>query len=82
MEEESNGELAFLDTLFKQNNGKTSGLLFRKPADQYSHYSSHHHKSYKESVVSFLFDTARKTRNSNKVDSIETERIVITHLLP
>ena len=26
----SNGELAFLDTLFKQNNGKISALLFRK----------------------------------------------------
>ena len=37
MEEESNGELAFLDTLLKRNNGKISVLVYRKPthADQY-----------------------------------------------
>ena len=37
MEEESNGELVFLDTLLKQNNGKISVLVYRKPAhtDQY-----------------------------------------------
>ena len=44
MEEESNGELAFLDTLLKQNNGKISLLVYRKPthAGQYLHYSSCH----------------------------------------
>ena len=31
MEEESSGELAFLDTLLKQNNGKISVLVYRKP---------------------------------------------------
>ena len=43
MEEESNGELAFLDTLLKRNNGKISVLVYRKPThtDQYLHYSSH-----------------------------------------
>ena len=30
MEEESNGELAFLDTLLKQNNGKMSVLVYLK----------------------------------------------------
>ena len=30
MEEESNGELAFLDTLLRQNNGKISVLVYRK----------------------------------------------------
>ena len=44
MEEESNGELAFLDTLLKRNNGEISVLVYRKPThtDQYLHYSSHH----------------------------------------
>ena len=39
-EEESNGELAFLDTLLK----RISVLVYRKPThtDQYLHYSSHH----------------------------------------
>ena len=42
MEEESNGELAFLDTLLKQNNGEISVLAYRKPTytDQYLHQLS------------------------------------------
>ena len=37
MEDESNGGLAFLDTLLKQNNRKISVLLYRTPrhTDQY-----------------------------------------------
>ena len=52
MDEESNGELAFLDTLLKQNNGEISVLVYRKPThtDQYLHYSSYHQTSCKESV--------------------------------
>ena len=52
MEEESNGELAFLDTLLKRNNGEISVLVYRKPThtDQYLHYSSHHQTSCTESV--------------------------------
>ena len=58
MEGESNGELAFLDTLLKQNNGKISVLVYRKPThtDQYLHYSSHHQTSCNESVVSSLYN--------------------------
>ena len=60
MEEESNGELAFLDTLLKRNNGEISVLVYTKPThtDQYLHYSSHHQTSCKESVVSSLFNGA------------------------
>ena len=60
MKEESNGELAFLDTLLKRNNGEISVLVYRKPTytDQYLHYSSHHQTSCKEGVVSFLFNRA------------------------
>ena len=60
MEEESNGELAFLDTLLKRNNGEISVLVYRKPThtDQYLQYSSHHQTSCKESVVSSLFNRA------------------------
>ena len=58
MEEESAGELAFLDTLLKRNNVEISVLVYRKPThtDQYLHYSSQHQKSCKESVVSSLFN--------------------------
>ena len=40
-EKESNGELAFFDTLLKQNNREISVLVYRKPThtDQYLHYS-------------------------------------------
>ena len=60
MEEESNGELAFLDTLLKRNNGEISVLVYRKPrhTDQYLHYSFHNQTSYKKSVVSSLFNRA------------------------
>ena len=60
MEEESNGELAFLDTLLKRNNAEISVLAYRKPThtDQYLHNSSHHRTSWKESVVSSLFNRA------------------------
>ena len=44
MEEESNRDLAFLDTLLKLNNGEIFVLVYREPTltDQYLHYSSHH----------------------------------------
>ena len=60
MEEESNGELAFLDTFLKQNNGEISVLVYRKctHTDQYLYYSSHYQTSCKESVVSSLFNRA------------------------
>ena len=60
MEEESNGELAFLDTLLKRNNGEISVLVYRKPThtDQYLHCNSHHQTSCKENVVSSLFNRA------------------------
>ena len=60
MEEESNGELTFLDTLLKQDNGEISVLVYKKPThtDQYLHYSSHHETSCKENVASSLFNRA------------------------
>ena len=60
MEDESNGELAFLDTLLKQNNRKISVLVYRKPAhtDQYLHCSYHNQTSCKKSVISSLFNRA------------------------
>ena len=60
MEEQSNGELALLDTLLKRNNGEISVMVYRKPThtDQYLHYSSPHQTSCKEGVVSSLFNRA------------------------
>ena len=60
MEEESNGELAFLDTLLERTNGEISVLVYKNPTrtDQYLHYSSHLQISCQESVVSSLFNSA------------------------
>ena len=60
MVDESNAELAFLDTLLKQNNGENSVLVYRKPThtEQYLHYRSHHQTSCKDSIVSSLLNRA------------------------
>ena len=46
---ESNGEIAFLDTLLKGNNGVISVLVYRNPTntDKYLHDSAHNQTSYK-----------------------------------
>ena len=81
MEEESNGELAFLDTLLKRNNGKISVLVYRKPmhTDQCLYYSSYHQTSCKESVVSSLFNRAYSII-TNK-DDLYKENARITHVV-
>ena len=81
MEEESNGELAFLDTLLKRNNGEISVLVYRKPThtDQYLHYSFHHQTSCKESVVSSLFNRAYSII-TNK-DDLHKENVRIKQVL-
>ena len=78
MEEGSNGELAFFDTLLKRNNGEISILVYKKPthSDQYLHYSSHHHTSSKESVVSSLFNRAYSVvTNKDDLDKKKNTRI-------
>ena len=75
MEEESNGELAFLDTLLKRDNGEISVLVYRKSTytDQYLHYSSHHQTSCKESIVSYLFNRAYSiVTNKDELDKEST----------
>ena len=81
IEEESNGELAFLDTLLKRNNGEISVLVYRKPThtDQYLHYSSHHQTSCRESVVSSLLNKAYSII-SNK-DDLHKENARIKQVL-
>ena len=60
MEEESNGERAFNDTILKCNNGKIFVLVYRKPThtDQYLPCISHKQASCKEGVVSSSFNRA------------------------
>ena len=81
MEEESNGELAFLDGLLKRDNSKISVLVYRKPAntDQYIHYSPHNQTSCKEIVVFSLFNRAYSII-PNK-DELYKENARIKHVL-
>ena len=54
MDVESNGELTFLDTFMKRDNGKISVLLCRKATqtDQCLQYRAHHDASCNENVSS------------------------------
>ena len=81
IEEENNGVLAFLDIVWKRDNGEISVLIYRKPrhTDQYLHYSSHHQTSCKQSVVSSLFNRAYSII-TNK-DDLEKENPRIKQLL-
>ena len=78
MEAENNGELAFFDIFLKQNNGKISVLVYKKPthSDQYLSYSSHHQTSSKGIVVSSLFSGAYSII-TNKDDLKMTIKITI-----
>ena len=53
MEEESNGEIAFLDTLLKWNNGEISLLVYKKPTrtHQYLHYSYHNQQASRKVLL-------------------------------
>ena len=61
MDVESNGELTFLDTFIKRDNGKISVLLCRKATetDQCLQYRAHHDASCNENVSSSLFIRAQ-----------------------
>ena len=81
MKDESNGELAFLDTSLKRNNGKISVFVYRKPThtNHYLHYNSHHQGSCKEIVVSSLFNKAYSII-TNK-DDLTKENARVKHVL-
>ena len=81
MEEESNGELTFLDTLLKRNNGEISILVCRKPThiDQYQHYSSHSKTSCKENVAFSFFNREYSIITNN--DNLHKENAKIKQVL-
>ena len=69
MEEESNGELAFLDTLLKRNDGKISVLVYVKPAhtNQYLHCSSHHQTSLFNKAYSIVTNKYDLTKEKARI---------------
>ena len=80
IEEESNGELAFLDTLLKRDNEKIFALVYKKPmhTDQYLHCNFHHQTCCKVSVVSSLFNRAlsqiKMTYTKKTIEKSKCER--------
>ena len=65
MKEENDGELAFLDNLLKQNNGKISVLVYMKPTDTNQY----------QSIVSCLFTRAYSIITSQDDLTKENARI-------
>ena len=74
MDVESNGELTFLDTSIKRDNGKISVLLCRKATqtDQCLQYRAHHDASCNEKVSSSLFIRAQP--RITKKDDLNKEK--------
>ena len=60
IETESNGQIAFLDTLVSRNNGKITIEVYRKPThpDRYLDFNSHHQKKHKISTAPTLLKRA------------------------
>ena len=63
METEQNSQLSFLDTLIQRNNDNTISVrVYRRPThtDQYFKFTSHRLARAKKSVITSLFDRAKK----------------------
>ena len=82
MEEEENGKLAFLDLLLKHNqDGSVDTTVYRKKThtDKYLDFTSHHPLVHKQSVVTTLFERAKKL--SSDVVSRTAEEAHIKNVL-
>ena len=76
MEEESEGELPFLDTLVKRDGSKAITTVYRKPThtDRYIHFSSHHHPRVFNGAVMCLKNRA------NNICTTESKTKELNHL--
>ena len=77
IEEEINGELAFLDNLLKRNNGKISVLVYRKPTHtgKHLHYTYHAKTNCKQSLIPSLLNRANCI-NTNKYGLIKKDATI------
>ena len=76
IEHETNGQLAFLDTMISRNNHTITTNVYRKPThtDRYLHFKSHHDKKHKVSTAATLLHRATHIPNTeeNKASEIKT----------
>ena len=77
IETESNGQIAFLDTLVSRNNGKITIEVYRKPThtDRYLDFNSHHEKKHKISTASNLLNRACNLPNTADGKSKEVKHV-------
>ena len=83
METEENSQLTFLDTLIQRSCVNTISVrVYRKPThtDQYLKFTSHHLARAKKSVITSLFDRAKKIL-SNPSDQEKEENHLTAVLL-
>ena len=77
IESESNGQIAFLDTLVSRKNGKITIEVYRKPThtDGYLDFNSHHEKNHKISTASTLLNHACNLPSTSDTKSKEVKHI-------
>ena len=77
IEEENNGQIAFLDTLVSRKNGVAVIDVYRKPThtDRYLDFSSHHEKKHKISTASTLLFRASNLPSTNEGKTRETNHV-------
>ncbi|XP_068691539.1 uncharacterized protein [Montipora foliosa] len=77
IEEENNGQIAFLDTLVSRKNGVAVIDVYRKPThtDRYLDFSSHHERKHISSTASTLLFRASNLPSTNEGKSRETNYV-------
>ena len=78
IEYETNGQIAFLDTLISRNSGSITTDVYRKPThtDNYLHFKSHHDKKHKISTAATLLSRATSIPNTVEGKANETKNVV------
>ncbi|XP_068757357.1 uncharacterized protein [Montipora capricornis] len=77
IEQESNGQLPFLDTLISRDNGKLLVDIYRKRThtDRYLDFHSHHNRKHKISTAGTLLHRALNLPNTQVGKTHETARV-------
>ena len=77
IEHETDGQIAFLDTLISRNSGTITTNVYRKPThtDKYLDFKSHHDKKHKISTAATLLHRATRTPNTVEGKASETKKV-------
>ena len=80
IEHETNGQLAFLDTMISRNNHTITTNAYRKPThtDRYLHFKSHHDKKHKVSTAATLLHRATHIPNTEENKASEIKHVFET----